>query len=41
MDVLKKLKNDEFEILAVELTPEAVDYRKLFNYENKKICLVV
>jgi tRNA G18 (ribose-2'-O)-methylase SpoU len=41
MEVLKKLKNEGFEILAVELTPTAIDYKTLFNYKKEKLCLIV
>lgn len=41
MEILKNLKNDWFEIISVELTSDAIDYRKLFKYANKKICLIV
>lgn len=41
MEVLKNLKNDWYEIISVELTPEAIDYKKLFNYKAEKICLIM
>lgn len=41
LEILQKLKNEWFELLAVELTPTAIDYKKLFNYNACKVCLVV
>lgn len=41
MEILQKLKNDWFEIISVELTDTAIDYRELFNYKKDKICLVM
>lgn len=41
MEVLKNLKNDWFDIYAVELTSQAIDYRELFKYKWEKICLIM
>ena len=41
MEVLQKLKNDWFLILAVELTPTAIDYRELFGQKLDKVCLIL
>lgn len=41
MEVLEKLKKDWFKIYAVELTPEAIDYKTLFNTKDEKICLIM
>lgn len=41
MEVLQNLKNDWFEIISVELTSQAIDYKKLFNYKKDKVCLVL
>ncbi|MDD5769714.1 MAG: RNA methyltransferase [Candidatus Gracilibacteria bacterium] len=39
--VLNNLKNDGFQIFAVELTKDAIDYKTLFNLNLDKICLIV
>jgi tRNA G18 (ribose-2'-O)-methylase SpoU len=39
--ILEKLKKDWFEIISVELTVKAVDYKTLFNNSPEKICLVM
>ena len=41
LEILKNLKEDWFSIFAVELTPEAIDYKTLFNSDLDKICLIV
>lgn len=41
MEILQQLKNDWFELFAVELTSQAIDYKTLFNYKADKICLIV
>ncbi len=41
MEVLIDLKNDWFEIISVELTKEAIDYKELFNYKKDKVCLIM
>lgn len=41
LEILQKLKNEGFSIFAVELTPEAIDYKTLFNSDLDKICLIV
>lgn len=41
MEILKKLKQDWFEIFSVELTPTAIDYKSLFWQKFEKICLVM
>ncbi len=38
---LNELRADWYQILAVELTPEAIDYKTLFNYNKDKVCLVM
>ncbi len=40
-ELLVELKKDEYKIFAVELTPQAKDYRELFHTSYEKICLVV
>ena len=39
--VLNNLRNDGFKIFAVELTPEAIDYKTLFWSNLDKVCLVM
>ncbi len=41
MDVLVDLKEKWYQIFSVELTPEAIDYKKLFNSNLDKVCLVM
>lgn len=41
IEALENLKNDWFEIFAVELTPNAIDYKTFFWKKIDKICLVV
>jgi len=41
MEILKKLKDDWYKIFSVELTPKAINYKKLFWKKFDKICLVV
>lgn len=41
MEILNKLRNDWYKIFAVELTPEAIDYKTLFNLNLDKVCLVL
>lgn len=41
MEILKKLKQDWFEIFSVELTEKAIDYKTLFWQKFEKICLVM
>jgi len=41
MEVLVNLRNDGFEIIAVELTPEAIDYKSLFYSKPEKVCLIM
>ena len=41
IEVINNLKNDWFEIVSVELTPEAQDYKTLFWYNKDKIALIV
>lgn len=41
LEVLENLKQDWFQIFAVELTPEAIDYRTLFGEKFEKVCLVM
>lgn len=41
MEALNSLKNEWYEILSVELTPEAIDYKTLINYDKEKVCLVL
>lgn len=41
IEVLTHLKKEWFQIFAVELTPEAIDYRTLFWESFDKICLVM
>lgn len=41
IEILKELRNDGFQIFAVELTPTAIDYRTLFWQNFQKICLVM
>jgi tRNA G18 (ribose-2'-O)-methylase SpoU len=35
------LRNDGFQIFAVELTPSAVDYKTLFHANYEKVCLIM
>ncbi len=41
MEVLQILRKDWFQIFAVELTKEAIDYKSLFWKKFEKICLLV
>jgi len=41
MDVIKDLKDKNYEIISVELTPQAQDYKTLFWYKEKNIALVL
>lgn len=41
MEILKILKNDWYEIISIELTEKAIDYRNLFWYKKDKIALVL
>ncbi len=41
MDVLRDLKEKWYQIFSVELTPEAIDYKTLFNSNLDKVCLVM
>ena len=41
MDVLVDLKEKWYQIFSVELTPEAIDYKTLFNSNLDKVCLVM
>ncbi|MDP5039039.1 MAG: TrmH family RNA methyltransferase [Candidatus Gracilibacteria bacterium] len=41
MDVLNLYKEKGFKIFAVELTPKAIDYKKLFGTKLDKTCLVM
>lgn len=41
MDVLRDLKQKWYQIFSVELTPEAIDYKTLFNSNLDKVCLVM
>ena len=41
MEILENLKNDWFEIISVELTKDAVDYKTLVNYRTEKSCLIL
>lgn len=41
IEVLSKLRKDWYKIFAVELTPDAIDYKNLFNLNLDKVCLVV
>ncbi len=40
-DILLKLKEDWYKILSVELDERSINYRELFEINNKKICLVM
>jgi len=40
-EVLENLRKDWFQIFAVELTPEAVDYKTLFHAKYEKVCLIM
>lgn len=40
-EVLQALRMQWYKIFAVELTPEAIDYKTLFNSNFDKVCLVV
>lgn len=40
-EVINDLKSKDFEIISVELTPEAQDYKTLFWYDKKNIALIV
>lgn len=35
------LKKDWYKIYSVELTPDALDYRELFNEKKEKVCLIM
>jgi len=39
--VLEKLKDEWYTIIAVEITKNSIDYKKLFNTDLEKVCLVV
>ncbi len=41
LDILKKLKKDWYKIYSVELTPDAVDYKTLFQEKEENICLIM
>ncbi len=41
LEILKKLKNDWYKVYSVELTQDAIDYKKLFWEKNDKICLIL
>lgn len=40
-EVLEKLRHDGFQIFAVELTPQAIDYKTLFHSNYEKVCLIM
>lgn len=40
-EVLEKLRKDWFQIFAVELTPQAIDYKTLFHSNYEKVCLIM
>jgi len=40
-EVLEKLKKDWYKIWSVELCEDSIDYRKLFEIKEEKICLVM
>lgn len=40
-DALKELKQQGYQIFAVELTPQAIDYKTLFHSNLEKVCLIV
>nr|MDD3720787.1 RNA methyltransferase [Candidatus Gracilibacteria bacterium] len=41
IEIINKLKNDGYKVVSVELTPDAVDYRKYFGKKEDKICLIM
>lgn len=41
IEIVKKLKNDWYTILCVELTDDAIDYKELLNQKNDKIVLIM
>lgn len=41
MDILPILKQDGYRIFAVELTPEAIDYKSLIHTDFEKVCFIV
>jgi len=41
MDVIKDLKDKNYKIISVEITPQAQDYKTLFWYKEKNIALVL
>lgn len=40
-EILKELKQNWYKIFSVELDERSIDYRKLFNLNEEKICLVM
>jgi len=40
-EVLENLKKEWYKIWSVELCKDSVDYRKLFDIQEKKVCLVM
>lgn len=41
IEIVNNLKKDWFKIISVELTPDAVDYRKYFWKSTDNICLIL
>ncbi len=41
MEVLELYRNDWYKIFAVELTPEAIDYKTLFWSNLDRVCLIM
>jgi len=41
IEIVKKLKQDWYEIFAVELTADSIDYRELFKQSHDKIVLIM
>lgn len=41
LEVIRDLKDKWYKIYSVELTDDAIDYRELFNQDNKNIVLIM
>lgn len=41
LEIINNLKKDWYKIVSVELTPDAVDYRKYFWKKEDNICLIM
>ncbi len=41
IEILEKLKKENYKIFSIELTPSSIDYRNLQKEKNNNICLIM